>query len=505
MNKTLAESIPNEVPLFIGGEWVASQATAKIPVTNPANQQVLTQVPCATEREVLEAINSAKEVFQSWKDVATPVRARIMLKYQHLLKEHHDELAELLAQETGKTFEDAKGDVWRGIEVVEHACNIGSLMMGETVENVARTIDCYSYMQPLGVCAGITPFNFPAMIPLWMFPMAIACGNTFILKPSEQAPLTPTRLVELFEEAGAPKGVLQVVHGGKEQVDLLLTDPEVKAISFVGSVNVGQYIYRTGTDNLKRVQSFVGAKNHMVVMPDANKQQVINNLIGAGFGAAGQRCMAISVAVMVGESKDWIDEFKEAAANIRPGAWNDPEAAYGPQINAQARDRILSFIEQGKKEGATCVLDGSDCVVEGYPDGNWVGPTVFTDVTTDMEIYKNEIFGPVLCVINVDTLEDAIELINENQFGNGTSIFTASGAAARKYQHEILVGQIGVNVPVPVPLPFFSFTGWRGSFYGDQHAYGKQAIRFYTETKTITARWFNDDIPSALNMTINLK
>lgn len=494
-----------KIPLYINGEWVESESAQYIPVTNPATQDVITQVPCATEAEIERAIASAAEAFKTWKDTPVPTRARIMLQYQHLLKEHHDELAEILAQETGKTFDDAKGDVWRGIEVVEHACNIASLSMGETVENVANTIDCYSYTQPLGVCAGITPFNFPAMIPLWMFPLAIACGNTFILKPSEQDPLTPTRLVELFEQAGAPKGVLQVIHGAKDQVDALLTHPEIKAISFVGSVGVGQHVYRTGTQHLKRVQVFAGAKNHMVVMPDANKQQVINNLIGAGFGAAGQRCMAISVAVMVGDSKEWVDELVEAAKNIRPGAWNDPDAAYGPQISPQARDRVVSFIEKGKQEGANCVLDGSQCTVDGYPDGNWVGPTIFTDVKPGMEIYNNEIFGPVLCVMQVDSLDEALELINNNPMGNGTSIFTANGAAARRYQHEVLVGQVGINVPVPVPLPFFSFTGWRGSFYGDQHAYGKQAIRFYTETKTITARWFNEDIPTGPNMTIHLK
>jgi malonate-semialdehyde dehydrogenase (acetylating)/methylmalonate-semialdehyde dehydrogenase len=279
----------------------------------------------------------------------------------------------------------------------------------------------------------------------------------------------------------------------------------VKAVSFVGSVPVGEHVYRTATQNLKRAQCFAGAKNHMVVMPDANKQQVINNLVGAGFGAAGQRCMAISVAVMVGESKDWIDELKAAASKIRPGAWDDKDAAYGPQISPQARDRVLAFIEKGKQEGATCLLDGSDCVVAGFPDGNWVGPTIFSDVTPDMEIYKSEIFGPVLCIMCVDTLEEAIALINNCPFGNGTSIFTASGACARKYQHEILVGQVGINVPVPVPLPFFSFTGWRGSFFGDQHAYGKQAVRFYTETKTVTARWFDEDIPGGPNMTIHLK
>lgn len=505
MSKHFSNGLPKRVPLFIEGEWTQSETSQWIPVTNPANQEIICEAPCATEAEVERAIASAKAAFASWKDVAVPVRARVMLQYQHLLKQHHDELATILAQETGKTFEDAKGDVWRGIEVVEHACNVASLMMGETVENVARSIDCYSYTQPLGVCMGITPFNFPAMIPLWMFPLAIACGNTFILKPSEQDPLTPTRLVELFEQAGAPKGVLQVVHGGKDQVNQLLNHPEIKAVSFVGSVPVGEHVYRTATQNLKRAQCFAGAKNHMVVMPDANRQQVINNLVGAGFGAAGQRCMAISVAVMVGAAKDWIDDLKTAASGIRPGAWDDKDAAYGPQISPQARDKVLAFIEKGKQEGANCILDGSECVVPGFPDGNWVGPTIFTDVTTDMEIYQKEIFGPVMCIICVDTLEQAIELINNCPFGNGTSIFTASGACARKYQHEILVGQVGINVPVPVPLPFFSFTGWRGSFFGDQHAYGKQAVRFYTETKTVTARWFDEDIPGGPNMTITLK
>ncbi|RLT94463.1 CoA-acylating methylmalonate-semialdehyde dehydrogenase [Ketobacter sp.] len=497
---------PVKVQQLINGEFHLSQAKDWIDVTNPATQDVIAQVPCTTAAEMQQAIASAKAAFKVWKETPVPARARIMLKYQDLLKTHHDELAEILAKETGKTFEDAKGDVWRGIEVVEHAANIPSLMMGETVENVATKIDTYSYTQPLGVCAGITPFNFPAMIPLWMFPLAIACGNTFILKPSEQDPMTPMRLAELFLEAGAPKDVLQVVHGRKEQVDALLTDPEIKAISFVGSVPVGQYIYQTGTANMKRVQAFAGAKNHMVVMPDANRDQVVNNIVGASCGAAGQRCMAISVAVLVGAAKEWIGDIKDALSNVRPGAWNDPQAAYGPLISPQARDRVLSLIAKGKSEGATCLLDGSECVVEGFPDGNWVGPTLFTDVTPQMSIYSEEIFGPVLCVLCVDTLEDAIALINEHPCGNGTSIFTASGAAARKYQHEIEVGQVGINVPIPVPLPFFSFTGWKASFYGDQHAYGKQAVRFYTETKTITARWFESDIEaSGPNMTIHLK
>ncbi|MEL4271344.1 CoA-acylating methylmalonate-semialdehyde dehydrogenase [Shewanella xiamenensis] len=496
-----------QVKHYIDGEFTIGIGTSQIVVTNPANNAPIALINSATADEVHAAIASAKAAFKTWKEVPVSERARVMLRYQHLLKEHHDELATILAHETGKTFEDAKGDVWRGIEVAEHACNIASLLMGETVENVARSIDTYSYTQPLGVCAGITPFNFPAMIPLWMFPLAIACGNTFILKPSEQDPMTPQRLVELFVEAGAPKGVLQLIHGDKTAVDILLADPAVKAISFVGSVAVGQYIYKTGTDNLKRVQAFAGAKNHCVIMPDANKQQVINNLVGASVGAAGQRCMAISVAVFVGAAKEWIPELKEALAKVRPGLWDDKEAGYGPLISPAAKARVLKLIAQGKQEGAECLLDGSDFTVAGYESGNWVGPTMFTKVTTDMSIYKEEIFGPVLCCMESDSLEEAIELVNASPYGNGTSIFTASGAAARKYQHEIEVGQVGINVPIPVPLPFFSFTGWKGSFYGDQHAYGKQAVRFYTETKTITSRWFESDIAVAAgpNMSINLR
>ena len=493
------------VPLLINGQMVQSQTDTLIPVTDPATQNIIAEVPCATPAEVDAAIAAAQSAFESWKDTPVGERARLMLRYQHLLKEHHNEIATLLSSETGKTFEDAKGDVWRGIEVVEHACNIASLSMGETVENVARKIDCYSITQPLGVCVGVTPFNFPAMIPLWMFPMAIACGNTFVLKPSEQDPLTPMRLAELFQEAGAPEGLLQVVHGTKEVVDQLLTHKDTPAISFVGSVAVGEHIYRTGTEHLKRVQAFAGAKNHMVIMPDASKNQVINNLVGASVGAGGQRCMAISVAVFVGSAKEWIPELREAMNKVRPGAWDDPDAGYGPLINPNARARVLDFIQQGKDAGAQCLLDGSDCTVDGFPNGNWVGPTLFSGVTTDMSIYKEEIFGPVLCAIEVETLDQAIALINANAYGNGTSIFTSSGAVARKYQHEIKVGQVGINVPVPVPLPLFSFTGWRKSFYGDQHAYGKQAVKFYTETKTVTARWFEEDIDTGVNTTIQLK
>ncbi|MTI14388.1 CoA-acylating methylmalonate-semialdehyde dehydrogenase [Sansalvadorimonas verongulae] len=495
------------VPLFINNKLVESDASQAIPVTNPATGEVLSEAPFTTSQEMEKAIADARTAFQTWKNVPVPERSRLMLRYQALLKEHHDELAEILSQETGKVFDDARGDVWRGIEVVEQAANIASQLMGESVENVAPNIDTVSYIQPLGVCAGITPFNFPAMIPLWMFPMAVACGNTFILKPSEQDPHTPIRLAELFREAGAPEGLLQVVHGGKEQVDTLLNHDDIKAVSFVGSVNVGQHVYRTATNNLKRAQCFAGAKNHMVVMPDASKEQVVNNIVGASVGAAGQRCMAISVVILVGEAREWLPDIKEALAAVRPGAWNDTDAAFGPLISPQARERVLSLIQQAKEEGAECLLDGSVCTVDGLPNGNWVGPTLFSGVTPDMTIYKEEVFGPVLCCMEIDNLDEALELVNNSPYGNGTSIFTDSGAVARRYRHEVEVGQVGINVPIPVPLPFFSFTGWKGSFYGDQHAYGKQAVRFYTETKTVTSRWFEGASTKASgpNMTINLK
>jgi malonate-semialdehyde dehydrogenase (acetylating)/methylmalonate-semialdehyde dehydrogenase len=495
-----------KIPLFLNGEFVESKTQQWGDVVNPATQETLAKVPFATKDEMEKAVTTAIEAQKTWREVAVPERARLMLRYQDLLKKHQDELATILARENGKTFADAQGDVWRGIEVVEHACNVASLLMGETVENVARGIDTYSYQQPIGVCAGITPFNFPAMIPLWMYPLAIACGNSFILKPSEQDPMTPTRLTELFVEAGAPKGVLQVLHGGKEQVDFLLTHPEVKAISFVGSVPVGQHVYKTGTQHLKRVQAFAGAKNHMIVMPDADKQQVINNLAGASCGAAGQRCMAISVAVLVGESQNWVPEIQAAMKTLKVGPWDDKEAMLGPIVSKKARDRVVSLIEQGAKEGAKLLLDGRDVKVPGFDKGNFVGPTLFDNVTAEMSIYREEIFGPVLLLVRAKDINEAIAFINKNPYGNGTSIFTSSGAAARKFQHEIEVGQVGINIPIPVPLPFFSFTGWKGSFYGDQHAYGKQAVKFYTRTKTITSRWFDEThVNQGVNTTIRLK
>ena len=494
----------NKLKLFVNGRFVDSTAGG-VEVTDPATQEVICEVPFATAGEVDRAVRGAKAALRAWRDVPAPERARLLFAYQDVLKKNQDDVARLLCRDTGKTWEDARGEVWRGIEVVEHACGVASLMMGETVENVARGIDTYSLVQPVGVCAGITPFNFPAMVPLWMFPLAVACGNTFVLKPSEQDPMVPNRLMELLAEAGAPDGLVQVVHGGREQVEALLGHPDVRAVSFVGSAPVARAVYAGAAANGKRVQALAGAKNHLVILPDADREQAVASLVGAACGAAGQRCMAISAAVLVGEAAAWLDDLRAAMAAVRPGPWNDGGAAYGPQITRAARDRILDCIARGKAEGARCLLDGSGCEVPGYPDGNWVGPTLFAGVTPGMSIYRDEIFGPVLVTSEVETLEDAVDLVNANPYGNGVSLFTSSGGAARRFQREIQVGQVGINVPIPVPLPFFSFTGWKDSFFGDQHVYGKQAVRFYTETKTVTARWFDDAPADRPNMTIRLR
>jgi len=492
------------VPLLINGEFIESKSQETLSVLNPATQSILANVPMATHEEIELAVSGAKEAYLKWREEPVTVRARLMLRYQHLLKEHQEEIAAILAEDTGKNIEDAMGDVWRGIEVVEHACNIPSLLMGETVENVARGVDTYSLTQPIGVTLGITPFNFPAMIPLWMFPIATACGNAMILKPSEQVPLATVRLLELFQEAGAPPGIVQLIHGSADQVKQLMHHPDIVSTSFVGSVPVAKEIYRTTTGLMKRAQCFAGAKNHLVVLPDADKQTVMNALVGATVGAAGQRCMAISVIVFVGETKEWANELVNMLKDIKPGYWDNPDAAYGPLISPQAVTRVSALIQSGIDQGANCQLDGRKCTVEGYPDGNWLGPTLFTDVSKDMDIYKQEIFGPVVCCMNTDSLDEAIKLINDSPYGNGTSIFTNSGSSARQFQHEIEVGQVGINLPIPVPLPFFSFTGWKGSFMGDLHAYGKQAVKFYTETKTVTANW-KFKSTTAPNMSITLK
>lgn len=499
--------MPKTIPLLINGKLISSKSKQHLPVINPATQKTLAMVPLATRSEINKIVSTAQTAQTQWKNSPVPTRMRLMLRYQQLLKEHHLELAKIVAQENGKTLEDAKGDVFRGIEVVEFACSLPSLLMGEIVENVASAVDTYSLRQPLGVCAGICPFNFPAMIPLWMFPLAIACGNSFVLKPSEQTPLTAMRLAELFMQAGCPKGILQLVHGSADQVNQLLEHPTIKAISFVGSVPVGQHVYKKGCSNLKRVQALAGAKNHMVIMPDANKAQAISALVGASCGAAGQRCMAISAAIFVGEAKKWIPDVATAMKKMKPGIWSDKNADFGPVINSRSLQKIKDLIKEGKKQGANCLLDGSKQKVRGYPDGNWLGPTLFANVSPDMSIYKEEIFGPVLITMEANNLDQAINLVNANPYGNGTSIFTASGGSARQFQNRIEAGQVGINIPIPVALPFFSFTGWKGSFYGDLHTYGKQGILFYTETKTITARWFDNqsDNTASTNTTIRLK
>ncbi|MCJ8326568.1 MAG: CoA-acylating methylmalonate-semialdehyde dehydrogenase [Campylobacterales bacterium] len=483
----------NVIKALIDGVLVESKSTQFVDMVSPLTNEVIGKVPCMLKEEIDEAVQKAHQAYLLWRFTPVMTRTRVMLKYQALVKENMEELATILCKESGKTFADAKGDLVRGYEVIEFACSAPTLLMGETIENVANKVNTYSYKQAIGVCAGITPFNFPGMIPLWMFPLSIVAGNAFILKPSEMVPNTALRLAELLYEAGAPKNILQVVHGQKEQVDMLLDHDLVRSYSFVGSPAVGGYIYSRATANLKRAQALVGAKNHMVIMPDANKENVINALVGASMGAAGQRCMAISVALFVGSSKEWIPELVERLKEVKPGVWNDESADYGPLITKKAQEKVERLIQEGVDEGANLVLDGRGATVEAYPNGNWVGPTVFRDVKVHMSIYKEEIFGPVISLLEPKTLNEALDIINNNMFGNGTSIFTSSGASATKFRREVLVGQVGINIPIPVPLPFFSFTGWRGSFYGDLHAYGKQAMTFYTETKTVTEKWFENE------------
>lgn len=494
------------VKLLINGEFVESKTDQWRDVVNPATQEVLARVPFATQDEINAAVANAKEVFKTWRKTPIGARARIFLKYQQLIRENIKELAAILTAEQGKTLADAEGDVFRGLEVVEHASAVGNLQLGELGNNVANGVDTYTLLQPIGVCAGITPFNFPAMIPLWMFPMAIATGNTFVLKPSEQDPMVTMRLVELALEAGIPPGVLNVIHGGVDAVNAVCDHPDIKAVSFVGSTHVGTHVYNRASQAGKRVQCMMGAKNHAIVMPDANKEQTLNNLVGAAFGAAGQRCMALPVVILVGESRNWLPELARKAQTLKVSAGVEPGTDVGPVISSAALERVNSLIQKGVDEGAELVLDGRDPQVAGYADGNFVGPTILAGVKPGMSVYDTEIFGPVLCVMEADSLDEAIDIINANPNGNGTAIFTRSGGIARRFQEDIDVGQVGINVPIPVPVPLFSFSGSRGSKLGDLGPYGKQVILFYTQTKTITARWFDDDEQAAaVNTTITLK
>ncbi|MDO5086772.1 MAG: CoA-acylating methylmalonate-semialdehyde dehydrogenase [Comamonadaceae bacterium] len=500
-----AASVPN-IPLLINGKFVESKTTEWRDVVNPATQEVLARVPFATQDEINAAVAAAKEAFKTWRKTPIGARARIFLKYQQLIRENMKELAAMLTAEQGKTLPDAEGDVFRGLEVVEHASAIGNLQLGELANNVANGVDTYTLLQPLGVCAGITPFNFPAMIPLWMFPMAIATGNTFVLKPSEQDPMVTMRLCELALEAGIPAGVLNVIHGGEMAVNAICDHPDIKAVSFVGSTKVGTHVYNRASLAGKRVQCMMGAKNHAIVLPDANKEQTLNAIAGASFGAAGQRCMALPVLVLVGEAQQWLPDLVAKAKTLKVSGGTEQGADLGPVISCAALSRIEGLIERGVAEGAKLELDGRKPNVPGYEKGNFVGPTIFSGVKPGMAIYEQEIFGPVLCVVNAATLDEAIAFINANPNGNGTAVFTQSGAAARKFQEDIDVGQVGINVPVPVPVPLFSFTGSRASKLGDLGPYGKQVILFYTQTKTVTARWFDDSTAGqGVNTTISLK
>lgn len=477
------------VPLLIDGKAVQSTSTEWLDVLDPATQNVVARVPIATAAELNAAVASARDAFATWRNSGQGTRMRVMLKLQQLIRENTGKLAELITREHGKTLPDAEGEVARGLEVVEHACAIASLQLGEYAENAASGIDVYTTIQPLGVCAGITAFNFPVMLPCFMFPIAIACGNTFVLKPSEQDPSASLFLAQLAQEAGLPPGVLNVVHGGAATAMALCDHPDIKAVSFIGSTRVGTEIYRRASDAGKRCQSMMGAKNHCVILPDADPEVALNQLVGAAFGAAGQRCMAASVAVLVGEARQWLPDFVARSKKLKVNVGSDREADLGPLVSPQARDRVRSLIAKGEAQGATLLLDGRDIRVPGYDAGNFVGPTIFEGVTEEMSIYKEEIFGPVLCVVGVETLEDAVAFINRNPNGNGVALFTQDGGAARYFQNNVDVGQIGINIPIPVPVAWFSFTGSRGSKLGDLGPNGKQAVQFWTQTKTITARW----------------
>ncbi|REL36143.1 CoA-acylating methylmalonate-semialdehyde dehydrogenase [Thalassotalea euphylliae] len=496
-----------KIPLIIGGEKVQSATDTWLDVLNPATQEVVAQVPMATPQEVAAAVASAKQAFKTWSQVSLTNRMRIMVRFQELVRDHTSEIAELITLEHGKTLPDAEGEVGRALEAVENACAITRLQLGEMANNSATGVDTYTLNKPLGVGVGITAFNFPVMLPAFMFPPAVACGNTFVLKPSEQDPSSTIRFVELALEAGIPAGVINVVHGGPEVVDALCEHQDVKAVSFIGSTHVGTHVYNHASQHGKRAQAMMGAKNHMVIMPDANKDRAINDLLGSAFGAAGQRCMANPVTILVGEARSWLPEIAQRAKALKVGPGSQRDADLGPVVSPQAKARILRLLDSGVEQGAELLVDGRNCVVEGYEQGNFVGPTMFSKVTTDMDIYTQEIFGPALCVLEAETLDDAIAIINANPNGNGTSIFTSSGWYARKFENEIDVGQVGINVPIPVPVAYFSFTGSRGSKLGDLGPNGKQVISFWTQTKSVTARWFEPDHQdgSEVHTTISLK
>jgi malonate-semialdehyde dehydrogenase (acetylating)/methylmalonate-semialdehyde dehydrogenase len=472
----------------IGGTETRGSSTRTAPVWNPATGEHQAHVLLAEPADVDAAVQAARAAFESWRNVSVVRRAKIMFAFRELVDRHLDDLARIVASEHGKVVDDAKGEVIRGMEVVEYACGIPQLLKGEYSEQVSTDVDSFSFRQPLGVCAGITPFNFPVMVPMWMHPMAIATGNTFVLKPSERDPSASNFIAELYAKAGLPDGVFNVVHGDKVAVDALLDHPGVDAVSFVGSTPIASYVHQRGTTNGKRVQALGGAKNHAVVLPDADLDFAANQLTAAGYGSAGQRCMAISVAVAVGDAADpLVERLRAKAQAVKVGPGLEPGSEMGPVVTPQALERITGYIEQGAEAGADLVVDGRTLEMDG--GGFFVGPTLFDRVATDMPIYRDEIFGPVLVVVRVGTLGEAIELINGNAFANGTAIFTSSGQAARIFQRDIEVGMIGINVPIPVPMAFYSFGGWKSSLFGDTHVHGAEGVKFYTRAKVVTSRW----------------
>ncbi|PZX14652.1 CoA-acylating methylmalonate-semialdehyde dehydrogenase [Celeribacter halophilus] len=483
-----------ELKHFINGTYVAGTSGRFSEVRNPATGEVIAKVPLATPAELDAAVEKAAAAQKEWAKVNPQRRARIFMKFGALLNENMDRLAECMSREHGKTLPDARGDVQRGLEVVEVCMGVPSLIKGEYTADAGTGIDLYSMRQPLGVVAGITPFNFPAMIPLWKMSPAIASGNAMILKPSERTPMTSLMLAEIFKEAGLPDGVLQVVHGDKEAVDAILDNETIQAVGFVGSTPIAQYIYGRAATNGKRAQCFGGAKNHMIIMPDADMDKAADALIGAGFGAAGERCMAISVAVPVGkETADaLIERLVPKIEKLKVGPYTaGDDVDYGPVITAQAKERIEGLIASGVEQGAKLVTDGRDLNIQGYENGYFVGPTLFDEVTPEMEIYKEEVFGPVLSMVRKDSYEDALGLILDNQYGNGTAIYTADGDVARDFVNKVEVGMVGVNFPIPVPLSYYSFGGWKKSAFGDLDQYGPDAFKFYTKTKKVSARWFS--------------
>ncbi|EFV75223.1 MULTISPECIES: CoA-acylating methylmalonate-semialdehyde dehydrogenase [Cytobacillus] len=483
--------VTNEVKTlknFIGGQWTLSESMNVSEIPNPATGEIIAKLPISTREDVNHAVAVANKAFQTWKKVPVPQRARILFRYQQLLVENWDELARLVTLENGKSYKEAYGEVQRGIECVEFAAGAPTLMMGDQLPDIATGIESGMYRYPIGVVGGITPFNFPMMVPCWMYPLAIACGNTFVLKPSERTPILANRLAELFKEAGLPDGVLNIVHGGHDVVNGILEHEDVKAVSFVGSQPVAEYIYKTAAANGKRVQALAGAKNHSIVMPDADLNNAVTNIIGAAFGSAGERCMAASVIVAVGEIADeLVNRLKQKADEIKIGNGLDEDVFLGPVIRQEHKERTIQYIEIGENEGALLVRDGRE---EGeQEDGYFVGPTIFDHVTTDMKIWKDEIFAPVLSIVRAETLEEAIMITNQSEFANGACLYTDSASVIRTFREEIDAGMLGINLGVPAPMAFFPFSGYKNSFYGDLHANGRDGVEFYTRKKMLTARY----------------